>query len=251
MKLLILSDIHSNICALDAILARETDADAIYCAGDLTDYGPFPHEVIARFRERGIKTVMGNHDRNLLRVWEDIKNGKKPETQEDIRWVHYNCGKMDGEDIAYLAALPDTLEFIADGCYYRITHQYDRGYGRPQSIFDFDNFIGERPAAAEGLPTRLILGHSHRQAVCQFRDGRLFLNPGSISYRRPDDPDKEAHYAVILDGEITLKAVPYDLAPLQDVVRRLTDTRKMNEKELAHASFYFGITATDMAVASV
>ena len=56
---------------------------------------------------------------------------------------------------------------------------------------------------------------------------------------------------MILDGEITLKAVPYDLAPLQDVVRRLTDTRKMNEKELAHASFYFGITATDMAVAGV
>ena len=251
MKLLILSDVHSNIYALDAVLGAERDVDAIYCAGDLTDYGPFPHEVIARFREYGIKTVLGNHDRNLLRVFADpaVKPGEL--AQEEYRWVHHNCERMDGGDIDYLAALPEVLDFTADGFYYRITHQYDRGYGRPQSVHDFDNFIGERPAAAEGLPTRLILGHSHRQAVCQFRDQRLFLNPGSISYRRPDDPDKAAHYAEISNGEIVLKAIPYDLAPLQAEVQRLTATRRMNEKELAHASFYFGLTATDMAVTGV
>ena len=241
MKLLIISDAHSNIYALDAILEAEADADAIYCAGDLTDYGPFPHEVIARFKQYDIKTVMGNHDRNLLRVWEEMKGREEPLSVEEYRWVHHNCDRMDEGDIDYLKALPDTLDFIADGFHYRISHQYDRGYGRPQSILDFDNFIGERPAEARDLPTRLILGHSHRQAICQFRDNRLFLNPGSISYRRLDDPDQTAHYALILDGEIILKALSYDHTPLQDVVRGLKREKRMNEKEIEYGAIFFGL----------
>ena len=243
MKLLIISDAHSNIYALDAILEAEADADAIYCAGDLTDYGPFPHEVIARFKQYGIKTVMGNHDRNLLRVWEEMKGREEPLSVEEYRWVHHNCDRMDEGDIAYLAAIPETLDFVADGFHYRMAHQYDRGYGRPQSIFDFDSFIGEKPTEARDLPTRLILGHSHRQAICQFRDSRVFLNPGSISYRRPGDPDETAHYALILDGEIILKALSYDRTPLQAEVRRLTEEGRMNEKELEYGALFFGLAS--------
>ena len=156
MKLLILSDAHSNIFALDAILRAEADADAILCAGDLTDHG----------------------------------------------------------------------------------------YGSSQSIFDFDRFIGEKPTDARDFPTRLILGHSHRQTVCHFRGDRLFLTPGSISYRRSDDPDKTAHYALILDGEIVLKALSYDLTPLQDEVRRLQAEGRMSEKEPEYGAFFFGLASS-------
>ena len=54
MKALILSDLHSNIHALEAIWARERDSDAIYCAGDLVDYGPFPNEVLDWVRQRRV-----------------------------------------------------------------------------------------------------------------------------------------------------------------------------------------------------
>ena len=245
MKLLIISDAHSNICALDAVLSAEADADAIYCAGDLTDYGPFPHEVIARFKQYNIKTVMGNHDRNLLRVWEEMKIREEALSQEEFRWVHHNCERMDEGDIDYLRTLPDTLDFVADGYHYRISHQYDRGYGRPQSIFDFDNFIGEKPTDARDLPTRLILGHSHRQAICHFRDNRLFLNPGSVSYRRLDDPDKTAHYALITGGEIVLKALSYDHTPLWDELRRLKEEKRMSEKEQEYGAFFFGLPSDE------
>ena len=241
MKLIIISDIHSNICALDAILREEADADEIYSAGDLTDYGPFPHEVISCFKHHNIKTVIGNHDKNLIRVWEEIKRNPRQLTAEEYRWVHYNCDKMDESDIEYLKSLPDTLDFIADGFYYRVTHQYDSGYGRPQSVFDFDNFMKKETIKNCLLPARLILGHSHRQAICQFRDNRLFINPGSISYRRTDDPDKTAHYAVIRDGDITLKAIPYDKAPLQEEVIRLKSSKTMNKKELEYADFFFDL----------
>ena len=95
--------------------------------------------------------------------------------------------------------------------------------------------------AAQNLPTRLILGHSHRQAICSFRDQRLFLNPGSVSYRRMDDPDKTAHYAVVTDGDILLKAIVYDQTPLQEIVRGLMRDKQMNEKDLEQAAFFFNL----------
>ena len=163
MKLLVLSDIHSNICALEAIWQAESDADAIVSAGDLTDYGPFPRQVIAWFRAHAVKTVCGNHDRNLIRVWESRKALPEQLPREEYRWVHDNCDRLEQDDVDYLKSLPEALEFAADGYSYRITHQYDRGYSRPQSVHDMDRFLAGMPLAGTHLPMRLILGHSHRQ----------------------------------------------------------------------------------------
>ena len=63
MKALIISDIHSNIFALEAIWQREHDCDVVFCAGDLVDYGPSPGEVIAWVQAHGVACVQGNHDR--------------------------------------------------------------------------------------------------------------------------------------------------------------------------------------------
>ena len=51
MKALLIADIHSNICALEAIWNKEQDSDIIYCAGDLVDWGPFPKQVLDWVRE--------------------------------------------------------------------------------------------------------------------------------------------------------------------------------------------------------
>ena len=65
MRLAVLSDIHSNLAALDAVLA-DLDAlppvDELWVCGDIVGYGPQPNEVIERLRERGARAVMGNHD---------------------------------------------------------------------------------------------------------------------------------------------------------------------------------------------
>ena len=68
MKLLIISDIHSNADGLEEVLRRESDADKIYCAGDLVDYGCFACEVIERVRSLGITTVYGNHDSDTVKM---------------------------------------------------------------------------------------------------------------------------------------------------------------------------------------
>jgi len=232
MKLLIVSDIHSNAPALAAVLAAEPEVNEIYCAGDLTDYGPFPCETLALCRAHRIRSVLGNHDRALL---ERYRRGDFGEANENRNWSQHNCERLSKSDIDYLSSLPETLDFHCDGFSYRITHQYGNGYGRPTFV---DGFDGAFPPCE--APRRLILGHTHRQATVTLRGERMLLNPGSVSYRRPDDSDKSAHYAVIENGTVTLKAVSYDRSALLRETLALAKTKTLAEGELKVAFFFFG-----------
>jgi predicted phosphodiesterase len=64
MRIAIVSDIHGNLPALEAVLtdvARQ-EVDAVYCLGDLVGYAPFPNEVTDRIRREAFPTIMGNYD---------------------------------------------------------------------------------------------------------------------------------------------------------------------------------------------
>ena len=65
---------------------------------------------------------------------------------------------------------------------------------------------------------RLILGHTHRLGIRYLSDHHLWLNPGSISYRRLGDPDQTAHYATIIDGQLSLKRLSFDMAALRNLL---------------------------------
>ncbi len=63
MRILVISDIHANLTALEAVLAEAGEFDAAWCLGDLVGYGPDPNECIARIRELpGLLCIIGNHD---------------------------------------------------------------------------------------------------------------------------------------------------------------------------------------------
>ena len=82
------------------------------------------------------------------------------------------------------------------GWKYGIAHQYDNGYGIIESRYAFDKYWAEHYGTDNVGNRRLIFGHTHRQCIHILGDGMEWLNPGSASYRRPDDPDKTAHYAI-------------------------------------------------------
>ena len=138
MRLLIISDIHSNI---DALLAIEKDAgpvDRIYCAGDCVDYGTDPHEAIEWVRDHRVSCVIGNHDLNLLRVASSGEVDALRGTAE-YRWVHDNIDRMQPEDFDFLRALPVCIAFSADGADYLLRHQMkENSYDVPQSLEQFD-----------------------------------------------------------------------------------------------------------------
>jgi putative phosphoesterase len=218
MKALILSDLHANIHALEAIWAREHDSDLIYCAGDLVDYGVYPNAVLAWVREHSVICVQGNHDREVIHHYRAGERGDLIPLAER-KWAHYNAGLLGEDEIAFLEQLPLAVTFALDGIRYGLTHLY-RNYNEIVSLYAYNEFRAVLFANGDGpLPDRLIFGHTHRQCIRHLSDCLLWLNPGSISYRRPDDPDQSAHYATITDGVISLRRVDYDLEPVWRALR--------------------------------
>ena len=236
MKALILSDIHSNIVALETIWAKENDAERIYCTGDLVDYGPFPRETLAWIRAHHVICTQGNHDRSLVHHYRSglTLDAVPPEQRA---WVHLNAGLVDEADVAFLDSLPLARSFEMDGDHYGMSHLYQE-YKEIVSLYAFEQFraqtFGENGRGA--AITRLIFGHTHRQSVRSLSDELLWLNPGSVSYRRTDDPDQSAHYATLTDGVISLRRLPYDLRRLHRFVQGVS----LKPEELRAANFFFG-----------
>ncbi len=228
MRLLILADIHANIDALEAVARDAGKADAIYCAGDYVDYGTDPHEVITWLQEHQVHCVIGNHDTWLLERGEQLKG----------TWVYDNYCRMTPEDFAFLRSLPENISFSADGYDYVMHHQMTGNtYDMPKSVVQFDAcweswFRGE----VSGIQRRIILGHTHRRCIHQLDENRLWLNPGSVSYRRPeDDTDKRAHYMMIEDGSISFRTVAFDRSK---IFRRIKDFDGVESEKLKMLSFF-------------
>src|SRR6185295_5262009 len=71
MRALVVSDVHGNLAALEAVLAEAPAHDALWCLGDLVDYGAEPNQCIARLLELGARCVVGNHDQEASDGWTD------------------------------------------------------------------------------------------------------------------------------------------------------------------------------------
>jgi len=102
MRILVLSDLHSNATALDAVLTAAKDRwDLSVCLGDVVGYGPDPNEVTARLRELGTQTIRGNHDKAVtgLMPTEDFN----PVAKAAVDWTR---AQLKPEHFAWLSALP-------------------------------------------------------------------------------------------------------------------------------------------------
>lgn len=246
MKLLVLSDAHANIWALNQILEEEKEYDKLIFAGDMVDYGIAPHEVIVKLQsnEKAI-IVYGNHDKYAVDI-------SRTEYYENMpvglhKWVHHNLCRMTKEDIEYLDKLPRQQYFYADGYAYLIQHQYLLGkYDIVESRKQFIDFWQEStPKEMWDAPKkRMIFGHTHRQCIHILDENMEWINPGSISYRRPDDSDKTAHYMIIEDGKIIMKQIDYDRKPLYEEAIKEHKLGRMKKTEIQDFMFFFGDAKT-------
>lgn len=233
MKALVLSDIHSNIHALEAIWAQEYDSDLICCTGDLVDYGPCPAEVIAWIQAHDVWCVQGNHDRFLAFIFRESKELNQLPVEERA-WVHHNASLLGESEIRFLEELPQQMCFELDGIHYGLRHLY-RDYEEIVSLHAFNEFITNNFTEPKPGPIqRLILGHTHRQAVRYLSNEELWLNPGSVSYRRKDDPDQTTHYATIIDGHISLERLSYDIRPVRASMRQAN----LKASEMRHIQLF-------------
>jgi putative phosphoesterase len=209
MRLGVLSDIHGNRIALDAVLADMPAVDGLVCAGDVVGYNPWPAECVAAVRERGMPTVMGNHDRAVVRDAGFRFNGMA------AAGVEYARERLDADARSWLADLPATRT-VANG-QVRLVH------GHPDDP-DRYTYPEEFAPSMLGEEALLVTGHTHVQGHRVFDTG-VVMNPGSVG--QPRDGNPHAGYAVVdlpadeADDEpvrVEERRVEYDVDAVVDAV---------------------------------
>jgi diadenosine tetraphosphatase ApaH/serine/threonine PP2A family protein phosphatase len=223
LKILLISDIHANLVALEAVLADAGEWDAVWNLGDTVGYGPKPRECLDRMVDLFANPVLvGNHD--LACIGEVDVSEFNPVAQLAARWTSLQLG-MDHR--AYLNALPAVT----------ISGAYTLAHGSPRSpvweyvttaqiaaenfaFFDTDVcFVGHTHIAMYALvregSDEVEVGPLVDDQVVDLLAGRYLINPGSVG--QPRDRDARAAYA-ILDtdlGSLTAHRVTYDVALTQ------------------------------------
>ena len=195
-RIAVISDVHANLEALDAVL-RATEAEEVFCLGDLVDYGAQPNEVIGAVRRRGAKCILGNHDSAALTGDTSLFNARAAMSSA---WTR---GVLTEASLAYLRSLPQELRpELKVAAYFAHGSPDDRlwEYVHPRTHTDlFGHYLDK-------LKVRLIgLGHTHVPYVWK-DDGRTIFNPGSVG--QPRDGDWRASFAEIqLRGRVVEVAI--------------------------------------------
>jgi len=225
MRILILSDIHANLTALQAVLEDAGSFDAVWCLGDLTGYGPDPNEVVSQVRKLpGLVCLMGNHDAAVTGQI-DLASFNK-EARQAAQWTSKALSK---ENMDFLENLPEKQEIngitLAHGSPRNPIWEYLLDtYTAAVNFTAFETdyaFVGHTH-----IPLCYIMNGKDRlewrllSAMDQLELGsRGILNPGSVG--QPRDHDHRAAYA-IYQPEISLwtsHRVDYNFTGVQERIR--------------------------------
>ena len=231
MRTLVLSDLHSNGAALDAVLDAAKDRwDISVCLGDVVGYGPDPNYVAERLREMGTQTIRGNHDKAVTGLM--ITDDFNPIAKAAVDWTRE---ELKPEHLAWLTELPPgPLE--TDGIV--LVHG---------ALQDEDEYVFTPAQALDGLLDSTaeitFFGHTHHQGGFSYQDSQLevlqihpraaeafaalriepprryLLNPGSIGQPRDGDPRAAFAIADLEHQVVEFWRVLYDVEAVQRRMR--------------------------------
>lgn len=212
MRCLVLSDIHSNLEAFEAVLADAGPVDQAWCLGDVVGYGPDPNACVELLRSTPHICIAGNHD------WATLGKLDIRDFNADAREANlWNRRQLKANNLAYLDALPKTI----------VEGQFSLAHGSPcQPIWEYVIYAS---TAREGFncfdTPYCFVGHTHTPVLFRLddRDGedlcemiapslegpvslgpqRLIINPGSVG--QPRDGDPRASYAILDVDALTVE----------------------------------------------
>lgn len=226
MRYLIISDIHANLVALEAVLQDAAkEWDVIWCLGDIVGYGPNPNECAELLQQHDHLSLSGNHDWAVLGKL-DIESFNS-EARTALRWTQETISE---ETRQFLAQLPPL----------RVEAPFTLAHGSPrQPVWEY--ILDERSAGENFRhfdTAYCLVGHSHVPLLfedmgggksraslphygeaLQLDERRLIINPGSVG--QPRDSDPRAAYA-LLDSDTMIwehRRVAYDIAETQERMR--------------------------------
>lgn len=214
MKIGIISDIHANLAALEAVLAEmgKIGISLIFNGGDSVGYSPFPNECLELLRKKKVRSIRGNYD-------EAVANGsdscgcpfggdmhKKCIQNGSLNWTIQNVSTKNKE---YLLSLPNHISLETSAGILALVHT---------DMDDLELWITKNSTddilrmADQFMADILVMGHIHEQYMVSV-NGIIAINPGAVG--RPFDGDPRAAFATITieDGEIfpELHRVEYDV----------------------------------------
>ncbi|ELY35989.1 metallophosphoesterase family protein [Natronorubrum tibetense] len=206
MKVGLISDVHGNRVALEAVLEEMPPVDRLLCAGDIVGYNPWPAACVDELRERDVPTVMGNHDAAVVGDAPFRFNGMAR------AGVEHASEQLSEEQREWLESLP--MERLECDDRIKLVH------GHPDDPDRYTRYTYPREFSPGLLDEEdvLVLGHTHIQGLEQFAEG-IVINPGSVG--QPRDGDPRAGYAVVDLEALTAEThrVEYDIDAVQAAVR--------------------------------
>jgi predicted phosphodiesterase len=227
MRILVISDIHANYTALQAVLEDAGSTDESWCLGDLIGYGPDPNAVIEQVRELPKLTcVLGNHDVAVLgRMALEAFNG---DARRSLTWTEK---VLTADNMDFLQSMPQNA---------KVRGEVTLAHGSPRDpVWEYIlNTLTARLNFDQFDTPYCFVGHSHIQCIFQ-RDNlkdrvtmevgkpgepltlkpRAILNPGSVG--QPRDRDPRAAYAIYDSRKITWepRRVAYNFEEVQQRIR--------------------------------
>jgi predicted phosphodiesterase len=223
MRILVISDIHANLTALDTVLEHAGEVDAVWCLGDVVGYGPWPNECIARLQDLPeLVCLIGNHDAAAINLL-DIATFN-PEAQISINWMQTRLTE-------------DSLDFLRSLQEHVTIYDVTLAHGSPrQPILEY---LLDTRSATENFDhfttSYCFVGHTHLPVRFEYKNGdyisrlsippinevtelapRAILNPGSVG--QPRDRDPRAAFTIFDPDENTwhYQRVGYDIASVQE-----------------------------------
>ena len=217
----IVSDIHGNLEALEAVLARVRPEDALLCLGDTVGYGPNPNECLALIRGRAQQVVLGNHDVGAI---------------DSHGLAYFNPAARAAIDWTQRVLAPENVAWLDAQSYEVRTPEYLLVHGAPVEYFTYilDKTTAAKAFAATDAPL-IFVGHTHvaefyalgsdgtmEHAHCQ-HGGSLSLEPGTRylvnvgSVGQPRDLNPDASFVVYEPQarRVTWERVSYEIALTQ------------------------------------
>lgn len=227
MRYLIISDIHANLLALEAVLADVDSFDTIWCLGDVVGYGPDPNDCVSLLRQNELVCLAGNHD------WAALGKLNLDTFNADARAAATWTQKMLTEESrAYLDSLPSRVEF----------DEFTLAHGSPRQpvweyvlepLVAYINFLHFKTPYA-------LVGHTHAPVIFELNEEqnsslvhypmygepislggeRLIINPGSVG--QPRDSDPRAAYALLDSEQMTWEfhRIDYRIEETQNRMRQ-------------------------------
>jgi predicted phosphodiesterase len=223
MKYALISDVHSNLPALQAVLEdidARGDVDAIYHLGDLVGYAPWPNEVVALVKERGIAGIAGNYDSTTATDYPHCGCKADSPRGEELSHLSYGWTRehVSPETKRFLGALPFRMDLRPRGGHKsRPTLTLVHGTPTLNTLYWTedrpDSFASKMAKAAGAREGDLIaFGHTHKPWT-RVVEGVRLLNTGSVG--KPKDGDWRARYAMVEAEEgigcVEFVRVEYDL----------------------------------------